>query len=146
MNPLLVPDWAKEEQEKLCFEDLQRERAKVERELLQKSIQADGPEYRKAFAAALALKATACELLGVTGTVEPITEEVGETKGMAGIRLTLTKRGLPNRRRSANVFFREYESVIRCYSESENEECFDFGRDDNGCLFVAAGSGPLSAD
>ena len=141
MNSLIVPDWVKQELQTIGQRNDRQERDRVERLLLQKSMKADGLEYRKELARWIALGVECCESLGLTGT----SEEIREDEKSVGVRFTLTIRGLPNRSRSTNVFFRDDEPMIRCFSETEKEEQFNFCTDENGDLRLRVKSSAVSA-
>ena len=64
MNSLIVPDWVKQELQTIGQRNDRQERDRVERLLLQKSMKADGLEYRKELARWIALGVECCESWG----------------------------------------------------------------------------------
>jgi len=145
MNDLITPDWVAREAEDLRNREYERENEKLQRLLLQKADKADGPEYRKELAKEIAIGAESCAVLGITGTAESISEQVGETPKTAGVRFTLTLRGIPNRSRSTNVYIRDNELVVRCFSEAEEEEKLYFCVSDSGDLRLRINGSLLSS-
>jgi hypothetical protein len=115
MDIAVVQEWIRQDNQKIDSLSARANSDAKAWEAAELRITTEGPEYWKQLRKDLTITASACSLLGVEASVADISNEQEE-----GCQVSVVNQSIFRQQTYTNVFYREGDSVIRCWSLHED--------------------------